>query len=72
MRSIIPSCCIHCCDYVRAHPKARKDYEAQKRDLAQRFPRDRISYTEGKAPFITDVIEKAKREEQTHVQKNEA
>ncbi|UOY90691.1 GrpB family protein [Bacillus glycinifermentans] len=58
-------------DYLRAHPKVREDYETLKRDLAKHFPHDRNSYTKGKAPFITHIVEKAKREEQVHVQEHE-
>lgn len=39
-------------DYLRAHSNARSDYEALKRDLADRYPNDREAYTQGKAELI--------------------
>jgi GrpB-like predicted nucleotidyltransferase (UPF0157 family) len=41
-------------DRLRVDPKARADYAALKRELADRFPGDRESYTEGKSAFIRD------------------
>ncbi len=49
-------------DYLRAHPDEAKRYEALKRDLAARFPKDREGYTDGKAEYIQAVMEKALRE----------
>src|SRR5438067_11437746 len=39
-------------DYLRAHAGVRDDYAELKRELAERFPRDREAYMAGKAPFI--------------------
>ncbi|MFG1872245.1 GrpB family protein [Micromonospora arborensis] len=46
-------------DYLRAHPDARADYEALKRDLADRYPNDREAYTEGKTDLIGKLTEAA-------------
>ncbi|MBQ1074109.1 GrpB family protein [Micromonospora sp. C31] len=47
-------------DYLRAHPDARADYEALKRELASRFPDDREAYTEGKTELIGKLTEAAR------------
>ncbi|WP_319464058.1 GrpB family protein [Micromonospora sp. RTP1Z1] len=47
-------------DYLRAHPDARADYEALKRDLADRYPNDREAYTEGKTDLIGKLTEAAR------------
>lgn len=39
-------------DRLRADPAAAREYEALKRDLAQRFSDDREAYTNGKSDFI--------------------
>ena len=46
-------------DYLRAHPREAQRYEALKRDLAVRFPKDREGYTDGKREYIQAVMEKA-------------
>ena len=65
---------IHCCvegdpeirdllafrDYLNAHPKEAKAYEALKKTLAERYADDRPSYTAGKHAFITDICSRAK------------
>lgn len=43
-------------DYLRAHPKARQEYQELKRDLARRHQKDRPAYTEGKSAFIQRVL----------------
>lgn len=42
-----------------------KEYHQLKVDLVEKFQFDRVSYTENKAPFIQNVLQKAKKEEQT-------
>lgn len=46
-------------DYLRAHPAVAAQYEALKRDLAQRYKHDRLAYTDSKAAFINAVIDRA-------------
>jgi GrpB-like predicted nucleotidyltransferase (UPF0157 family) len=48
-------------DYLRAHPDAVAEYEAVKRELAARFPRDRDAYMRGKTSFIVRALERAER-----------
>lgn len=48
-------------DYLRAHAEAREEYRTLKRRLAREFPHDRMAYTEGKADFIRQIIEAARR-----------
>lgn len=43
-------------DRLRADPALVRDYEAVKLALAQRYPRDRASYTRAKAGFIEGVV----------------
>jgi GrpB-like predicted nucleotidyltransferase (UPF0157 family) len=47
-------------DYLRAHPEAREAYARLKRDLAERYPDDRLAYNEGKTGFILDVLDEAR------------
>ncbi|MGC4788523.1 GrpB family protein [Micromonospora sp. DT178] len=53
-------------DYLRARPDARADYEALKRELADRFPHDREAYTEGKTELIGKLTETARAWSQVH------
>jgi GrpB-like predicted nucleotidyltransferase (UPF0157 family) len=46
-------------DYLRAHREAAAEYEAVKRRLAIRFRDDRHAYTDGKGPFMWEVIRRA-------------
>ena len=46
-------------DCLRANPRIAADYCELKRDLAERFPRDGIAYTEAKTPFIEAVMMRA-------------
>lgn len=46
-------------DYLRAHPEEALRYADLKRELAARFTLDRVRYTESKAPFISNLLEKA-------------
>ena len=45
--------------YLTAFAEIRDAYAALKRQLAERFADDRVSYTESKAPFITYHLRKA-------------
>ena len=49
-------------DYLRSHERTRREYAALKRSLAENFPSDRESYTQGKHDFIRRVIGVAKGE----------
>jgi GrpB-like predicted nucleotidyltransferase (UPF0157 family) len=46
-------------DYLRAHPTVAEEYAGLKRQLAGKFTFDTVAYTEGKADFITEVLQKA-------------
>lgn len=43
-------------DHLRSHNQDREAYAALKRQLARRFPQDRLAYTEGKSEFIAEVL----------------
>jgi GrpB-like predicted nucleotidyltransferase (UPF0157 family) len=43
-------------DCLRANPALATAYEQLKRDLAARYPDDRLSYTAGKEEFIAEVL----------------
>jgi GrpB-like predicted nucleotidyltransferase (UPF0157 family) len=47
-------------DLLRARPDLVREYAALKRDLAARFPSDRVAYTEGKSDFIARCLPGAK------------
>lgn len=49
-------------DYLRRHAESAQEYAALKAELARRFPADRESYTEAKAPFIQMVLRLAGEE----------
>jgi GrpB-like predicted nucleotidyltransferase (UPF0157 family) len=49
-------------DYLRTHRDVMKKYADLKKELAEKFPNDRISYLEGKSEFIGTIIENAKKE----------
>ncbi|MEO8256425.1 MAG: GrpB family protein [Acidobacteriota bacterium] len=46
-------------DHLRAHPDAAADYASLKRRLAERYRDDREAYTDAKAPFIQQTVERA-------------
>lgn len=46
-------------DYLRAHPETVREYETLKRALAAKHRAHREAYTDGKAPFIRSVLERA-------------
>ncbi|MDD5191017.1 MAG: GrpB family protein [Dehalococcoidales bacterium] len=43
-------------DILRGNKKIRQEYARLKKDLAQKFPEDRYSYTSGKAEFIRHTL----------------
>lgn len=45
-------------DYLNTHPDAARQYETLKKDLAKKYPDDRIAYTNGKEHFIRSICEK--------------
>ncbi|MBN1890210.1 MAG: GrpB family protein [Thermoflexales bacterium] len=51
-------------DYMRKHPAAVEEYTALKLALAERFPRDRGAYTDGKAAFIERILCLARSDEE--------
>ena len=46
-------------DYLRAHPQEAEHYARLKRDLAERFRTDREAYTDAKAAYIRDIMQRA-------------
>ena len=46
-------------DFLRADPDEAARYEALKRDLAARHPRDRLAYIEGKGEYVTALERRA-------------
>ena len=49
-------------DYLRSHAGARSEYAVLKRRLAEEYPFDRESYTQGKHEYIRRTIEIARDE----------
>lgn len=47
-------------DFLRAHPEEAACYEAFKRGMANRFPRDREGYTRSKRGLIAELMERAR------------
>lgn len=50
-------------DYLRSNEQTRSEYQMLKRALAERYPSDRDTYTKEKAPFITEILKRALRDE---------
>ena len=48
-----------CRDYLRTHPGLAKKYAVLKRQLASQFQHDREAYTEAKADFIREILDRA-------------
>lgn len=46
-------------DYLRAHGEEAARYAALKRELAERYPRDRLTYIEGKDRYVGDLEARA-------------
>jgi GrpB-like predicted nucleotidyltransferase (UPF0157 family) len=43
-------------DYLRTHEEGAKQYAELKYHLAEKYRNDRLSYTEGKSPFIWEIM----------------
>jgi GrpB-like predicted nucleotidyltransferase (UPF0157 family) len=48
-------------DYLVEHSDVAKEYASLKADLATRWRKDRVAYTEGKTQFVARVTERAKQ-----------
>lgn len=46
-------------DYLRVLPDRAAEYGTLKRDLAPRYGSDRVGYTDAKAPFIKETLQRA-------------
>ncbi|GIO41364.1 MULTISPECIES: GrpB family protein [Paenibacillus] len=46
-------------EYLKRNPEAMNEYYHLKKKLEQEFKHDRVAYTQGKADFITDIINRA-------------
>lgn len=46
-------------DSLREHPDVMREYDALKQSLAERYPRDREAYIEGKTAFVRAVVARA-------------
>lgn len=42
-------------DYLNSHPDVARNYAELKKELAARYPDDRVSYTKGKNDFIQGI-----------------
>lgn len=47
-------------DYLAAHPDEAREYGKIKRQLAERYPRNRVAYSNGKSVFIERIMDKLK------------
>jgi GrpB-like predicted nucleotidyltransferase (UPF0157 family) len=48
-------------DFLRTHPEEAQEYYLLKKELADRFGRDREGYTEAKTAFIEGMVARARR-----------
>ena len=48
-------------DYLKELPEEARHYAELKQSLAERYPNDRVAYTEGKAEYVRSITERAKR-----------
>lgn len=48
-------------DYLREMAEEARQYEELKRRLSERYPNDRLSYSEGKTEYVVSATERAKR-----------
>ena len=48
-------------DYLREFPDEAERYAKLKHFLSEKYPNDRIAYTDGKTEFVLSITEKAKR-----------
>jgi GrpB-like predicted nucleotidyltransferase (UPF0157 family) len=51
-------------DYLNSHPDYAIQYDELKLSLAERYPNDRILYTNGKESFIQNILKRANQEHQ--------
>ncbi|WML39520.1 GrpB family protein [Neobacillus sp. OS1-2] len=49
-------------NYLRTHPDDLKKYHQLKKEMAEKYHFDRVSYTEAKGPFILNILKKAQKE----------
>lgn len=49
-------------DYMRTHPEEVKEYDALKRELAEKYPDNRGEYTASKKSYVEGVFKKARGE----------
>jgi GrpB-like predicted nucleotidyltransferase (UPF0157 family) len=49
-------------DYLLKHPKEAQRYSELKKELAIKYPEQRKIYTEAKAPFVQEILNKSKAE----------
>jgi len=47
-------------DYLREFPEEAKRYAELKQFLSEKYPNDRVAYTEGKAEYVRAITERAK------------
>ncbi|MET3195066.1 GrpB family protein [Bacillus sp. OAE603] len=52
-------------DYLRKHPDVRNEYYHLKIKLAEKYPNDRVSYTNGKNEFIKCIVKKSRKLKET-------
>lgn len=52
---------LHFRDYLREFRDEAERYEELKHSLCEKYPNDRVAYTEGKAEYIMAITERAKR-----------
>lgn len=50
-------------DYLRKHPDVAREYEKLKWALAEQYEYDREGYTEAKSEFVSEITERARREQ---------
>ena len=48
-------------DYLNSHSEDAQAYAELKQKLAQQYPDDRITYTNMKSEFISDILSKAQK-----------
>ena len=46
-------------DYLKTHEDVAHQYAALKRELAEKYPKDRNAYTDGKAALISVLLSEA-------------
>lgn len=49
-------------DYLRTHKKEAQEYALLKKDLMKKYAKERDKYTEAKAGFINEILQKARAE----------